>query len=117
MLSYLHVKKRLLTLIFICVHNGQVDDAETWQQAVLNELSTGVDEGQLSFIEMQSIPHEYVRQACFLPNDDREGGELDEEEMARVSRELLKEYKAMQNRRYQLRNEINAIALQAYLEG
>ena len=22
MLSYLHVKKRLLTLIFICVHNG-----------------------------------------------------------------------------------------------
>ena len=52
MMSYLHVKRQFLSMMFICVHNGRIDGAENLEQAILKELCSGADESQLANREM-----------------------------------------------------------------
>ena len=75
MVNYLMTKKLTLKLMFACAYNIK-DKARLLgpdlEGAIFRELITGVDESVLSLQEMQQIPHDYIRQVCFLQTPEPE---------------------------------------------
>ena len=114
MVNYLMTKKLTLKLMFACAYNIK-DKARLLgpdlEGAIFRELITGVDESVLSLQEMQQIPHDYIRQVCFLqtpePEEVKDIGD-DQEEFARISADLVRVYKDKHANRYKEKLELFA---------
>jgi len=97
MQEYGSIKRQLLELMYLCVHNSQrvSTDRSLLESAILDELLAGSDGSQQLNSDIQSAPFDYLRQVCFLPASEP-STEYGEEEIVAIGKELGQAYKSMQ---------------------